>query len=63
MPTYTYKCPVHGEFDTEHSVQIKLETCPKCEEEKLVPQKVTRLIAGGTTFTLVGGGWAKDLYK
>lgn len=61
---YLYQCPKHGEFEAEHSVNDKLEICSKCIEEKLDnPQKVKRLIAGGTHFTLIGGGWAKDLYK
>lgn len=65
MPTYTYECPVHKEFDVEHSVHTKLEICPKCQEENLVPQKVTRLIAGGTSFVLQGGGvgWYKEGYN
>jgi len=35
-----------------------LKTCPKCNEDKL-----ERLISGGTSFTLKGGGWYKDLYS
>lgn len=63
MPTYTYECPVHKEFEVEHSVHTKLETCPKCQEENLEQQKVVRLISGGTNFHLVGGGWARDNYR
>jgi putative FmdB family regulatory protein len=63
MPTYTYKCKIHDEFDVVHSIKECLEHCPKCEEEKLEPQKVIRLISGGTTFVLSGGGWAKDNYS
>lgn len=62
MPTYIYECPVHKEFEVEHSINEKLEICPKCSEEHLEPQKVIRLIAK-TSFTLVGGGWAKDNYS
>lgn len=63
MPTYTYYCEVHGEFDTDHSIKIKLEECPKCQEEGLKPQKVVRLISSGGTFVLTGSGWAKDNYS
>lgn len=63
MPTYTYKCKVHNEFDIIHSIKECLEYCPKCEEEKLEPQKIIRLISSGTTFVLSGSGWAKDNYS
>jgi putative FmdB family regulatory protein len=63
MPTYTYCCEVHKEFDAEHSIKIKLEECPKCQEEGLKPQKVVRLISKGTSFVLTGSGWAKDNYS
>lgn len=63
MPTYTYRCETHGEFDFEHSIKEKLEECPKCKEEGLKPKKVARLIAGGTQFMLSGSGWAKDNYS
>lgn len=71
MPTYIYECPVHKEFEVEHSINDKLETCPQCEAEnssdlivgqKREPQKVKRLIAK-SSFVLVGGGWAKDNYS
>jgi putative FmdB family regulatory protein len=63
MPTYTYRCEVHGEFDFEHSIKEKLEECPKCKNEGLQPQKVVRLISGGTSFILSGGGWANSGYS
>jgi putative FmdB family regulatory protein len=64
MPTYIYKCEIHGEFEEVHSISEQLEFCPKCEEEGLTPQKVTRLIASGGTFILQNGGvgWARDKY-
>ena len=64
MPIYLYKCPVHDEFEVEHSMQDRLEECPKCKEEGFeYPEKVIRLIAGGTQFTLIGGCWSSDNYK
>lgn len=64
MPTYLYECPVHGEFEHQHSINDELEFCPKCQEEKsATPQKVKRLIAGGSGFILNGSGWAKDNYS
>lgn len=64
MPTYLYECPIHGEFEEQHSINDKLETCPHCVEEgRLTPRKVKRLIAGGTTFVLSGSGWARDNYS
>ena len=45
MPTYLYECPLHGEFEEYHSIMKTLETCPKCEEEKITPPNaVKRLI-------------------
>jgi putative FmdB family regulatory protein len=46
MPTYEYLCPVHGEFETEHSIKIKLEHCPQCKEAGN-EQTVKRLISLG----------------
>ncbi len=63
MPTYLYFCEKHGEFEIFHSIKEKLEFCPKCEEEGLEPQKIERLIAGGTNFILTGGGWASTNYS
>lgn len=63
MPTYLYECPVHGEFEHQHSINDELEVCPLCEKEASPPQKVKRLIAGGTNFILSGGGWASTGYS
>lgn len=63
MPTYLYRCELHGEFEENHSIKDLLEVCPKCKEEGLEPKKVVRLIAGGSTFILSGGGWAKEGYS
>jgi putative FmdB family regulatory protein len=64
MPTYLYKCSVHGEFEHEHAITEQLEICPICQtEHRLVPEKVERLIAKGGSFILNGSGWAKDNYS
>jgi putative FmdB family regulatory protein len=63
MPTYTYRCQSHGEFDCEHSISEQLEECPKCKEEGKPPSKLTRLISGGTGFILSGGGWGNSGYS
>jgi putative FmdB family regulatory protein len=64
MPTYTYLCKeVHGEFEENHSIKVVLEECPKCKQQDLPPQKVTRLISGGCGFVLTGGGWANQGYS
>ena len=63
MPTYTYECPIHGEFEHQHSIKEELDLCPICQEEmRAEPQKVKRLISSGGSFILVGSGWAKDNY-
>ena len=54
MPTYLYVCGSlanpgkHGEFETEHSIKIKLTECPHCAEEGNPNQPVQRLIASAT---------------
>lgn len=69
MPTYLYECPVHGEFEHQHSINDKLEDCPACKEYQATLDfdaeihKVKRLISGGTGFILNGGGWASEGYK
>lgn len=63
MPSYLYHCEVHGEFEEVHSINDKLEECPKCKEEGKPVQKVTRLISGGGSFILSGRGWASSGYS
>jgi putative FmdB family regulatory protein len=46
MPTYEYFCEVHGEFEEEHSITIKLTHCSKCKEEGR-EQEIKRLISLG----------------
>lgn len=54
MPVYDYECQLHGIFEEEHSIKIKLEYCPKCKEEG-IDQKITRLIS-------LGGKGVVELY-
>ncbi len=55
MPTYVYECAECGEFEQQQSIkEPALTRCPKCGGE------VRRLIAGGTSFILKGGGWSKS---
>lgn len=72
MPTYLYECPVHKEFEWNHSIKEELQYCPLCEAEaegdltlmgRRTFQKVKRLIAGGTGFILSGSGWASSGYS
>lgn len=66
MPTYTYRCDngTHKEFEEFHSINDKLDVCPLCIKEGIdPPSKVTRLISGGTSFVLSGGGWADTGYS
>jgi putative FmdB family regulatory protein len=63
MPTYTYRCEIHGEFEQEHSIKERLEECTKCKEAGLKPKKVVRLISSGGSFILTGGGWAREGYS
>ena len=63
MPTYIYKCDVHGEFEEIHSITEQLEECPKCKEEGLKPQKIIRLISSNGNFILNGGGWTREGYS
>lgn len=61
MPAYTYKCEKHGEFEITHSIKEQLTECPMCAEEGETTT-VQRLISK-TSFTLVGGSWARDNYS
>ena len=63
MPTYSYSCEKHGEFEAEHSITTQLEECPQCKEEGSKSSPLKRLISGGTGFVLAGGGWAREGYS
>ena len=50
MPTYEYFCgnsECIGEFEQYHSITIKLETCPHCQEAGRGEQPIKRLVSGG----------------
>lgn len=63
MPTYVYCCDAHGEFEEFHSIKEQLEECPKCKAEGIKSDPPKRLIAGGSSFILTGGGWANTGYS
>lgn len=78
MPIYTYKCPIHGEFEVEQRVtDPKLGSCGRVvvvsevaaymlgipRGETVCGAPVERLISDGTSFALKGPGWAKDGYR
>lgn len=60
MPTYDYECTAckHTWEVVQKMDDPKLTICPECNKEE-----AKRLISGGTTFQLLGGGWAKEGYK
>lgn len=76
MPTYLYRCPVHGEFEVEQRISDpKLQSCPQAATERFSDhiyvggfriyscgQPVERLIAG-SSFVLKGTGWYRDGYR
>lgn len=61
MPLYEYVCSdkdcAHA-WEQEHRITELIIECPKCKQET-----AKRLIAGGSTFQLLGPRWAKDNYK
>jgi len=60
MPTYDYVCDACGHrWESIQNIKDAPEKeCPKCKEEK-----AKRLISGGSSFILKGGGWAVDGYS
>lgn len=64
MPTYIYFCQqCNEEFEEIHSISTQLEECPKCKAAGKEAHPPTRLIAGGSSFILSGGRWAKSGYN
>lgn len=61
MPCYVYFCEdCDSEIELTHSIKDEdvVKVCPECQSDKF-----KRLIAGGTSFTLVGGGWFREGYS
>jgi len=60
MATYDYECTDCGHtWEQEQRMADDPEkVCPKCKKET-----AKRLISGGTSFQLIGSGWAKEGYK
>lgn len=51
MPTYVYECDKCGEIEVQQSIkEPALTRCPRCSS------KVRRVISGGTSFIMKGGG-------
>lgn len=62
MPTYEYRCHIHGDIEIVHSIKELIENCPICEKEN-VKTPIKRMISKSNGFILIGGGWAADNYK
>jgi len=60
MATYDYICEAcKHEWQEEQKINDpKVDTCPKCAKVK-----AKRLISGGTSFILKGGGWYREGYS
>lgn len=62
MPVYEYACTIESclnEWEEEQKISDDPQTlCPKCQKES-----AKRLISGGQSFQLMGGGWANEGYK
>jgi putative FmdB family regulatory protein len=56
VPTYEYKCPECGEFETEQRMSDPpLKKCPHCGKP------VTRQVGGGGGFVRKGGNWVSKM--
>jgi putative FmdB family regulatory protein len=63
MPTYTYFCKVHKEFEVQQSIKDPpLTECPKCKKKGKKSSPPKRLISL-SSFQLKGGGWGSEGYK
>jgi len=60
MAIYEYSCENcnHNWEEEQKMSDPKISICPQCKKET-----AKRLISGGTSFILSGGGWAKDNYS
>ena len=58
MPSYDYKCPVHGVMEVHHRIHAPpLSSCPKDDCQEAVERLISK-----TSFSLQGGGWYADGY-
>jgi len=56
VPTYEYRCPECGEFETEQRMSdAPLKKCPHCGGP------VTRQVGGGGGFVRKGGNWVSKM--
>lgn len=63
MAIYEYECETHGVFENLQSIKSEaLDHCPKCKEEGKPDSPPKRLISL-SSFSLHGGGWAKEGYS
>lgn len=51
MPTYTYRCPIHGDFEEFHNINEVIKWCPKCGEN------VKKIIKGAPIVNFKGNGF------
>jgi putative FmdB family regulatory protein len=60
MPTYEYECKeCKHKWELEQKiVDLPVTICPACKKEQ-----AKRLISGGTSFQLLGGGWYREGYN
>jgi len=66
MPVYNYLCEKGHKFEREHSVTDSvIFKCPMwmTASSRQCGKPVKRQISEGTSFSLKGGGWAKDGYS
>lgn len=64
MPTYAYHCEVcNEEFEEYHSMSEKVEECPKCKAAGRDTSTPPKKLIAGSSFILVGSGWARDNYS
>jgi putative FmdB family regulatory protein len=66
MPTYSYECSIHKEFEAQHSIKAPpLSVCPKCVEEKVENPPTPKRLISLSSFVLASGGvgWARDKYS
>ena len=61
MAVYLYFCEdCQKEIELTHSIKDEdvVKVCPECQSDNFV-----RLISGGASFVLKGGGWYRERYS